>query len=119
MNKYRVFTTSLGWSEIMFIFDTETKFSDIKNDLRTKILDKENFVGTYEFDDKFLKQFNKNKISNKEYYYRFSYQRDELTPEEKKWVIVPDYIQPEAKKQKQHKDVEIQDGFSNASESLF
>lgn len=115
--KYRVFTTSLGWSDVMFIFDTETKFSDIKNNLRTQMLDKENFIGTYEFDDKYLKLFNKTKIGKKEYYYKFSYQKDEITAEESKWKMIPEYEQPEIKK-KEHKNIDAK-GFSDASESLF
>lgn len=119
MKKYRVFTNGLGWSDVMYLFDNDTTFVEIKNNPRTKFLDKENYIGTYDFDKNFLKLFNKTNIGNKEYYYRFSYQKDDLTPEERKWKMIPEFVETDTKKQKQHKDIDIQEGFSNASESLF
>lgn len=117
MKKCRVFTTCLGWSEVMFIFDNEIKFSDIKKNPQTHMLTRDDFIGTYEFDKKFIKFFEHSKIEDKYYFYRFSYQKDNLSQEKLEWKRVPE-IEPEPKR-KEHKDVSINDGQSDASSSLF
>lgn len=91
MKKCRVFTTFLGWSEIMFIFDESITFLEIKNNPRTNMLSQQNFIGTYEFDKNFIKCFDKAKIGDKYYFYKFSYQKDDASQEEKQWRMIPEY----------------------------
>jgi len=74
--KCRVFTLNLGWSEAMYIFDISTKFSEIKNNLSTSNLSKEDYVGTYDFDKNFINFFDKKQIGNKLYFYRHCYDKD-------------------------------------------
>ena len=88
MIKYRVFKYFVGWSEIMFIFDESITFPEIKNNPRTKMLSQDNYIGTYEFDDNFIKFFNKVRMEDKCYFYRFSYQKDDISQEEKKWKMI-------------------------------
>jgi len=73
----RVFTTSVGWSDIMFIFDVSTKFSEIKNTPGTSILTRDDYIGTYDFDKKFISYFDKKPIGNKLYFFRNSYDKEE------------------------------------------
>jgi len=116
MEKCRVFTTGLGWSDVIYLFSTETSFKNIKDNPRTRLLSKENYIGTYEFDKRFLNLFNKSTINNKEYYYRFSYQKDDLTTEERKWKMIPEF--EEEKPKSKYKDIDSK-GFSDPSKSLF
>ena len=74
--KCRVFTASVGWSDVMFIFDLNTKFSEIKKHPNTKILNRNDYVGTYDFDKKFINFFDKRQIGDKLYFYRHSYDKD-------------------------------------------
>jgi hypothetical protein len=50
MKKCRVFTKCLGWSEVMFIFDETTKFTEMQCNPQTQLLTKDDYIGTYEFD---------------------------------------------------------------------
>jgi hypothetical protein len=74
--KCRVFTTNLGWCDAMFIFDINTKFSEIKSLTSTSILTRNDYVGTYDFDKNFINFFDKKQIGNKLYFYRHSYDKD-------------------------------------------
>ena len=74
--KYRAFTKHLGWSECMYLFSEDISFKTIKNNPGTNILTKYDYLGTYEFDDKFIKYFQKMTIDNKPYYVKFSYDND-------------------------------------------
>lgn len=85
MKKCRVFTTCIGWSEVMFIFDPSITFSEIKKHPQTHMLLKEEYVGTYDFDKNFINYFDKSKIGDKYYFYRFSYHKNEPVREEKDW----------------------------------
>lgn len=91
MKKYRVFTNTLGWSDVIYIFDFDITYSEIKAYQKTKYLDKNSFVGIYEFDQNFLNLFNKSEINNKPYYYKFMYRRDDIPLEEKLWKSIPDF----------------------------
>lgn len=85
MKKCRVFTTCIGWSEVMFIFDMSITYSDLKNTPQTHMLTKKDYIGTYEFDKNFINCFEKSKIGDKYYFYRFSYHKGEPENEEKEW----------------------------------
>lgn len=113
--KYRVFTNVLGWSDVIYLFDIDIKFSDIKNNPRTKYLDKQNLVGVYEFDNNFLNLFNKSEINGKSYYFKFTYTNDDKPQEERQWRSIPEFTEKEIKK---YKNVDA-NGFSDASDSLF
>jgi len=113
--KYRVFTNVLGWSDAIYIFDNDTTFNEIKNNPRTKYLDKSNYIGSYDFDEKILNLFNKSEICGKPYYYKFMYMKDDIPQEEKQWKLIPEYVEKEVKK---YKNIDA-DGFSDASQSLF
>jgi len=76
MNKYRVFTKHLGWSECMYLFSNKTTFKEIKEHVGTNILTKSDFIGIYEFDLKFISIFQKMTINDNPYYVKFSYDND-------------------------------------------
>jgi hypothetical protein len=118
--KCRVFTTSLGWSEVMFIFDEDTKFSEITDNPKTQMLSRDDYVGTYEFDKKFIQFFNKEKIGDKYYFFRFSYHKDQATPEERQWKKMPEF-EPKETKSKEHKNIVVKPGQVDAGDfkSLF
>ncbi|NPV12917.1 MAG: hypothetical protein HPY57_14190 [Ignavibacteria bacterium] len=91
MEKYRVFTNVLGWSDVIYIFDINTTFAEIRNNPKTKYLDKRNFLGVYEFDKNFLSLFNIGNIFGKNYYYKFMFMKDDIPQEEKQWRSIPDF----------------------------
>jgi len=110
----------MGWSEVMFIFDEKTKFNDIINNPSTHFLTRDNFIGVYEFDKNFIKFFNVGKIGERNFFYRFSYHKDELTTEQIQWQMVPQ-IEPK-EEVKEHKEIIVKNNdFSDASDfqSLF
>ena len=119
--KCRIFTTSIGWSDVMFIFDEDTKFSDIKNNPRTHMLSRDDYVGTYEFDKKFIMFFSKAKIGDKYYFFRFSYHKDQATPEERQWKKIPDFVPQQKTQNSEHKNIESKPGQVDAGDftSLF
>lgn len=73
MKKYRVFTISLGWCDAMFIFDDNISFIELKNNTETSHLNKNNYMGIYNFDQTFLSFFEIGKIDDKKYYKRNIY----------------------------------------------
>jgi len=76
MKKYRVFTKHLGWSECMYLFSENTTFQEIKEHIGTRILSKSDFMGIYEFDEKYISYFQKMSINSHSYYVKFSYDND-------------------------------------------
>ena len=65
---YRIFTTCLGWSEVIFVFEEKTKFSEIRNHLPTSMLKKDDYVGPQEFSKGKLKAlFNVSDIGKRKY----------------------------------------------------
>ena len=109
--KCRVFTKCLGWSEVMFIFDEETKFQDIQNHPQTHMITREDFIGTYDFDKKFISFFEKDKIKDKYYFFRFSYQKDYESQEKVKWKPIPEIPIKKEVVVKEHKNIKVDDGF--------
>jgi hypothetical protein len=116
MKKFRIFVINSAWSELMFIFDENIKFSDIKKKSQTNKLTKNEYIGTYELDKKFLSLFNKDKIGDDYYFYRFLHYKDDES-EEKAWQNIPEYKE----KPKEYKNIETESGESSAAEfdSLF
>jgi len=123
--KFRVFKTSLGWSDAIFYFNEETKFNDIKKHPETHMLTQEDFIGVYEFDKKYVNMFNNGKIGEQYYFYQFCYQKDNLTPEEMKWKRIPEVpewiLNNKQVEVKEYKNIEVKDDESNAGDfqSLF
>ena len=74
---YRVFKETVGWSNVLFIFDKSITFKEITFNPQTSFLTQRNFVGEFDFDDKFLTAFYKRKINNKPFYYLYSYEQDD------------------------------------------
>jgi len=76
MKNYRVFKKHLGWSECMYLFPRDISFKTIKNNPGTNILTKYDYVGEYQFDDKFILYFQKMNIDDENYYVKFSYDNE-------------------------------------------
>ena len=85
MTKYRVFTKHLGWAECMYLFTKDISFNDIRNNPGTTIITRNDYLGEYDFDLKFINYFQKMTISNKPYYIKMSY--DNLIEEEKEETL--------------------------------
>jgi hypothetical protein len=73
--KYRVFTKHLGWAECMYLFSENISFKMIKQTSGINILTKQDYVGQYEFDEKFISYFNKKEENNIIYYIKMSYDK--------------------------------------------
>ena len=123
--EFRVFKTSLGWSDVVFYFNMKTKFSDIKNHPETHMLTQDDFIGTYEFDANFVNLYNNDKIGDDFYFYQFLYQKDNLSAEEMKWKRIPEVpewiLNNKTVEVKEHKNVEVKEDQSDAADfqSLF
>jgi len=74
--KYRVFKESIGWSEGLFIFPFEIKFSEISNFPQTHFICKDNYLGEFTFDLKFLKILNQGKINDKTFWFEYLFEHD-------------------------------------------
>ena len=74
---FRVFKETVGWSEAIFIIDSKITFKEIVNNPQTNFLSEDNYVGVFNFDQKFLDIFYKKQISGKNYYYLYSYRNKE------------------------------------------
>ena len=67
----RVFKESVGWSEGLFLFPVEFKFSEINNYPQTSFLNKKNYLGEFEFDQNFLNILDKGKINDKTFWFEY------------------------------------------------
>jgi len=76
MKKFRVFTKHLGWAECMYLFHKDIAFKDIKNHPGTSIITKSDYIGEFEFNDKFISYFQKMTIGENNYYIKLSYDHD-------------------------------------------
>ena len=74
---FRVFKETVGWSNVIFIFDSSISFKEITFNHQTSFLTERNYIGEFEFDDKFLATFLNNKINNKPFYFLYSYEEDD------------------------------------------
>jgi len=74
--KYRVFTKHLGWGECMYLFSEDISYKMIKQTQGINILNKQDYVGQYELDDKFISYFQVMKIDKVKYYVKFSYDNE-------------------------------------------
>jgi hypothetical protein len=70
----KVFKTSLGWSNCLYIFPSVITWKDIKSYSFTKNINKEDYIGEFEFDKNFLSYLNHKKINNKEFWFEFLYE---------------------------------------------
>jgi len=77
LRMYRVFKETVGWSNALFIFPSTISFKEIINNYSTSFLTKKNYLGEFDFDDKFLIAFYTKRINNKIYYYLYSYEEDD------------------------------------------
>jgi len=73
---YKVFYITVGWSDVLFIIDNNLTYKELLNNVQTSILKKKDYVGTFSFDDNFLKIFDYKILNNYKYYYRNLYERD-------------------------------------------
>ena len=73
--KYRVFTKHLGWGECMYLFSEDISYKMIKQTQGINILNKQDYVGQYELDDKFISYFNEKNENNIIYYIKMSYDK--------------------------------------------
>lgn len=78
----RIFKTFLGWSEVIFLFSDDISFNEIKNNPKTGILTKKEYIGQQDFIEEYLKLFDIEYINNKKYYYKFCYRNDPRPVEE-------------------------------------
>ena len=66
--KYRIFTKDLGWADCMYLFNENISYKMIKQTIGINILNKDNYVGKYILDDKFISYFDKKEENNIVYY---------------------------------------------------
>lgn len=65
----RIFKSTVGWCDVIFLFSENITFKEIKNNIKTSYLIKDDYVGKYVFDNTFLNIINSNKINDKIYYF--------------------------------------------------
>lgn len=71
MKKYRVFDADVFWSKVMFLFPDNLSFTEIKHNPKSSFLTKTDYVGTFDFDEKFLEKFDSQKINGENYYFSY------------------------------------------------
>ena len=76
MIKCKVFKETVGWSEGLFIFSPDFKFSEIKENLQTSFLNKNNFLGEYDFDPLFLEHLDHKDLNGKRYWFEYMWEHD-------------------------------------------
>ena len=74
--KYRVFKASVGWSDGLFIIDERISLKTIKSNPQTHFLNKNNYLGLFEFDEKFLNTFQNTTLKGYKYYYEYLWEND-------------------------------------------
>lgn len=67
--EYRVFKLDVGWAYAIFYFPMNVKWDMIKSHIRTSNLVKTDYVGKFEFDEKYLKIYESDELFNIRYYY--------------------------------------------------
>ena len=73
--KYRVFKYTI-WSDVMYIIHQSISFTELKNNTHTSMLNKSNYYGEFDFDERFLdKLFEFRTIKDKKYYFKYSYEK--------------------------------------------
>jgi len=73
-NKYiecRVFKSTVFWAEVIFYFPLNISFDEIKTNIKSSFLKKDDYVGKFNFHFDFLNLQDKQKIKNKDYYYTY------------------------------------------------
>jgi len=76
--EYRVFKESVGWSEGLFIIDSNLSFKEIKTNPSTSFLSKKNYLGLFKFDENFLNLLQSKKVGDYYIYYEYLWERDRL-----------------------------------------
>lgn len=69
MIKCRVFQEKYVWSEKLFFIPLNISFPELKNNTFTAFLSKDNYIGSFEFDEDFLFKLNIKKINGNLYYH--------------------------------------------------
>ena len=80
---YRTFIYNICWCDMMIIADNNITYKDLVNNPQTKHLKESDYVGLFDFDDKFLKVFDVAEINGHKYYYRQLYDRNGVKKEYK------------------------------------
>lgn len=73
---YKVFSAFAAWSDVIFIIDDKISYKNIVSNPQTHYIEKQHYVGTFEFDEKFLSIFEYSNIGEYKYYYRYMYEKD-------------------------------------------
>lgn len=64
----RVFKIRRGWTLLIFFFNENISYKEIKSNKNTDFLTKQHYCGKHDFSVKFLENFDKEEIGDKEYY---------------------------------------------------
>lgn len=72
----RVFKSSVGWSDVIFFFSEDITFKEIKSNVSSSFIIKNDYIGKYSFDDTFLNIIKKGKINGKIYYFIYDATKD-------------------------------------------
>jgi deoxyhypusine synthase len=111
--KCRVFKSHIVWSYGLFFFPTNISFKEIKSAPYTRYIQKDNYVGEFEFDEKFLNMFQTNKINDKIYFY------ENILEQENYYIQEWNRENKEHEELTKHKKITAEDFVSDIPESLF
>jgi hypothetical protein len=81
--KCRIFKKSVFWADVIFFFPTNLEFNDIKNNQKTSILLKKDYIGIFGFDPIYLSLIDKSEINGIEYYYSYHIPEKDLKKTDK------------------------------------
>jgi hypothetical protein len=86
----KTFKTSLGWSDFLCIFSPKITWKEIKTNQRTKNIISDDYLGEFEFDEKFLNHLQCRKINGKKFWFENIYEH--MTRKEEKEVYDDDIV---------------------------
>lgn len=66
--EYRVFKSSVHWADVIFYFPLDVTFDEIKTNINSSFLTKNDFVGKYKFHPKYFNIMSNKSIKGKTYY---------------------------------------------------
>jgi hypothetical protein len=66
-----IFKSTVYWSDVIFYFPIDITFKEIKRNLSTSFLTKDEYIGSYEFDQNFLNILDNDTMYGKNFYFTY------------------------------------------------
>lgn len=71
MIECRVFKSTVMWADVIFYFPTNISFKEIKRNLSSSFLEKDDYKGSFTFEEKYLNLLDSNTMYDKIYFFTY------------------------------------------------